>query len=141
MVFQRVLRSLLQTIGGSQVSKQEFQPLSSLPPALGVHAGLAAGDTVWMCGDDEALGEWPPLTNWPPSEHEPQPLKLSTCDLSTGDGGGRFCQGLVRLRAGQQTRRAPRRTRSGCRAVGGRAAGTVWSRRLRTNSRRCIANC
>ena len=56
-----------------------------------------------MCGDDEALGEWPPLTNWPPSEHEPQPLKLSTCDLSTGDGGGRFCQGLVRLRAGQQT--------------------------------------
>ena len=56
-----------------------------------------------MCGDDEALGEWPPLSNWPPSKHEPQPLMLSKCDLSTGGCGGEFWQGLVRLRAGQQT--------------------------------------
>jgi hypothetical protein len=65
-------------------------------------AGLSAGDTVWMCGDDETLGEWPPMVHWPPKRQEPQALRLSPCQLSLGDGGGEFWQGLVRLRAGQE---------------------------------------
>jgi hypothetical protein len=50
-------------------------------------AGLGLGESVWMCGEDEALGAWPPLKNWPPASHEPQALQLQCMPyFRFGDG-------------------------------------------------------
>jgi len=62
-------------------------------------AGLGLGESVWMCGEDEALGAWPPLKNWPPASHEPQALQLQCMPyFRFGDGRSfyfvptHFCQ-------------------------------------------------